>query len=252
MSIWKIDLNSELGQIESALERVSRNTLKPLLKDTIETASANLDSVVDRASESLNEVVKSAGLQLNESIDRLSSEVHNHRTITKDDVKDLISFATSQMGEMLDQRIFALKEETSNLINDKTQMLRQELEDAAIKSRKTMYTNAAISIGAATCIAVLSIIYKKISLDQIDLLSTFRIVFLALSVGSGILGALKLIQQWRGMSQSKKNTTTVVIGYLGILRPNGAFGLFILSLILLLVWWSLLHLPKFPWSLKII
>ncbi len=161
MAIWKADLSNELGQIETAMVRVSENTVKPMLNESIAMASAHLDQVVDRASSSLNQVVANAGKQLNESIDRLSSEVHSHRSITKDDIKELIEFATAQMGDMLDQRISALKEETSNLINDKTQMLRQELEYAAIRSRKTMYTNAAISIGAALCMAVVGFFYKK-------------------------------------------------------------------------------------------
>ena len=245
MAIWKADLSNELGQIENAMVRVSENTVKPMLNESIAMASEHLDQVVDRASSSLNQVVANAGKQLNDSIDRLSSEVHSHRSITKDDIKELIEFATAQMGDMLDQRISALKEETSNLINDKTQMLRQELEDAAIRSRKTMYTNAAISIGAALCMAVVGFFYKKMSLDQIDLLSVFRIALLSLSVGSGIASVLKIVQHWRSMSEAKKNTTTVVISYLGVLRPNGAFGLFVLSLILLLGWGGLLHMPKF-------
>lgn len=245
MAIWKADLSSELGQIENALVRVSENTLKPMLNESIATASTQLDQVVDRASKSLNDVVAQAGEQLNASIERLSSEVHSHRSITKDDIKELIEFATNQMGTMLDQRISAMKEETSNLINDKTQMLRTELEDAAIRSRKTMYTNAAISIGAALCMAIVGFLYKQVSLDQIDLLSIFRIALLSLSVGSGIASILKIVQQWRSMSASKKNTTTVVISYLGVLRPNGAMGLFVLSVILLMGWGGLLHLPKF-------
>ncbi|MFZ6819415.1 hypothetical protein ACO0KW_13985 [Undibacterium sp. Ji22W] len=245
MAIWKADLSNELGQIENAMVRVSEDTLKPMLSESIAMASTHLEQVVDRASNSLNEVVENAGKQLNESIDRLSSEVHSHRSITKDDIKELIEFAADQMGNMLDQRISALKEETSSLINDKTQMLRQELEDAAIRSRKTMYTNAAISIGAAICMAVVGFFYKQVSLDQIDLLSIFRIALLSLSVGSGIASILKIVQHWRSMSESKKNTTTVVISYLGVLRPNGAMGLFVLSVVLLMGWGGLLHLPKF-------
>ena len=102
MAIWKADLSNELDQIENAMVRVSENTVKPMLSESIAMASEHLDQVVDRASTSLNQVVEHAGKQLNESIDRLSSEVHNHRSITKDDIKELIEFATVQMGDMLD------------------------------------------------------------------------------------------------------------------------------------------------------
>ena len=44
------------------------------------------------------------------------------------------------------------------------------------------------------------------------------------------------------MNQEKKNTTTVTIGHLGILRPNGALGLFFLSIFLLFGWGWLLHI----------
>ncbi|AZP13218.1 hypothetical protein [Undibacterium parvum] len=44
------------------------------------------------------------------------------------------------------------------------------------------------------------------------------------------------LQRWRRMKLAKKGVASVVIGYFGVLRPNGAIGLFALSLLLLAVW----------------
>jgi len=119
MALWKADLTGEIQDIKDAVNEVAKETLHPLVKDVIGEASDRLDKIVVEASHSLNQVVKNAGLQLNSSIDRLSKEVHDHRSMTKDDVKELIGFAANQFGQMLDQRITALRDETSNLINEK-------------------------------------------------------------------------------------------------------------------------------------
>ena len=233
MALFNFDVRQELGQIEDALSRVAQKTLKPILDESIEKAGNNLNSVVENAGE-----------QLNLNIKLLSEEIHSQRQITKDDIKSLIDYAASKFGSTIDERVEMIKHEASILINDKVQVLRNELESAAIRSRRTIFVNASISIGAAITMAVLGFIYKKISLEpnQIDMLMIFRILLVSLSVGSGIASALTIIQRWRGMNQSKKNIATVTLGYLGIFRPNGALGLFFVSILLLIGWGWLLHL----------
>jgi len=235
MALFNFDVREELGQIEGSLSRVAEKTIKPILVESIETAGNNLHEVVESASE-----------KLNLSIKLLSDEIHSQRQMTKDDIESLIDYAAVQFGATLDKRIETIKLETSHLINDKVQVFRGELEDAAIRSRKTMLTNASISICAAIFMAIIGFTYKRISLDpsQIDMLMIFRISLVSMSVGSGIASALTIVQRWRCMNQAKKNITTVTIGYLGILRPNGALGLFFLSVFLLFGWGWLLHLAK--------
>jgi uncharacterized membrane protein YagU involved in acid resistance len=51
-------------------------------------------------------------------------------------------------------------------LTEKISHVKAELEDAAIRSRKTLYENIALSVAAAVAMAVVGIIYKKISLGQ--------------------------------------------------------------------------------------
>ena len=238
-------LSENIKQLSAEIHdqrRMTKEELEVLIESATAKLGANMSVVVADAGTQLNSVVANAGERLNESIKQLSAEVHDHRRITKDDIFELIDYATARMGETLDQRISTLKTETSNLITEKTQMLKLELEDAAIRSRKTIYTNVAASVGGAILVALLSLVYKKVSLGQIDMLVVFRICLVSLAVGSGISSVLKMAQRWKEMNQAKKGITTVMIGYLGVLRPNGAMALFGLSVALLLGWGWLLHI----------
>lgn len=67
--------------------RVSENTVKPMLSESIAMASEHLDQVIEKASKNLNEAVENAGKNLNDSIERLSSEVYSHHSITKDNIR---------------------------------------------------------------------------------------------------------------------------------------------------------------------
>lgn len=225
MAFDPLNLKQASEHFEVGLNRVIDERVGPLV-----------DRSIHQVSTELSEVIRQAGVQIDRNIALLSDEIHSQRSMTKDDIKELIDYSASQIGAALDQRIQVIKHETSTLINEKVDLLKCELEDAAVNSRKTMYANVAISIGAAVVMALIGLIYKKISIGELDLLNVFRVSLLSCATFTFVLSILKFIQRWRGMRRVKRGVATVAIGYFGVLRQNGATGLFLLSLCLMAGW----------------
>lgn len=223
-----LSLKSGAEQVEGVMERLVDSRIAPMVEQSIQQVSAEL-----------RDVVAKAGQQIDRNIGVLSQEIHDHRSMTKDDIMSLIDYAANQFGQAIDARVLAAKAEASALINEKVTMLKADLEDAAITSRKTMYTNVAISIGAALVMAAIGLVYKKISLGELDPWAVFRVSLLSCATFTSVLAGLKALQRWRGMNRAKKGVAAVAVGYLGVLRPNGALGLFCLSVLLLIGWWAL-------------
>lgn len=226
MAIFTTDLSGELQQIKAAADDVVRNSLNPALQQVIQQAGGELNSVVERA-----------GVQIENSIATLSREVHSQRQLTSQELKDLIDYAAEKFGQTFDSRLQQARGEATQFIEERVAHLRQELEDAAVRSRRALYANLAISVATALCMAIVGIVYKKISMGEIDLVAAFRVLLLSAAAGTGVYSALKTVQQWLGLNRAKKNAATVVLHHLSLLRPNGAFGLFLLSLMLLAGWY---------------
>ena len=225
MALFTTDLSGELSQIQEAIGEVVDRKLNPMIGSAISQAGNELGSVVKQVSD-----------QLQSNITLLSNEIHAQRRVTKDDIMLLIDYAADKIGKTVDERISVAKQEVSQLLTEKIAHVRGELEDAAVRSRKVLYFNLSVSVLTALIMAVIGVLYRKITLDQLDIFSLFRVLLLSSAAGTGLFSALKLFTTWRGMNRSKKNVAAIAIGYLGILRPNRALGLFVLSLGLLLSW----------------
>lgn len=225
MGIFDVNLKPELEQLESAVGRVVDNKFSPLVERAIK-----------QAGDSLNGVVLEASVQLQSNIQTLSDEIHNQRRMTREDIEGLIDYAAIKMGESIDQRVERIRQETSVLLEEKIGVLKNELNDAAIRSRRTLYFNLCVSIGSALLMAAIGLVYKKISLGQLDVFTLFRVLLLASVVGTGAFSLLKLIGQWRGLNREKRNVSVILVSYLGAMRPNGAVGYFMLSIALASVW----------------
>lgn len=222
MGFDPLNLKDASVQFEQSMGRVIDERLAPLF-----------DRSIKHVSQELSSVIQEAGAQVDRNIALLSDEIHNQRSMTKDDIRSLIDYATLQLGSALDQRITTIKQETSELINQKVEMLKTELNDAATLSRKTMLSNVLISICAAFLMAGIGLIYKKVSIGELSLLSLFRVSLMSCATFTFVLSMLKFIQAWRTMKQRKKGVATVAIGYFGVLKPNGAGILLLLSISLL-------------------
>lgn len=225
VGFFDVDLKPELAQLEAAVNGIVDDKLTPLVDGAIRQAGAELGAVVNQAS-----------TQLQQNIQVLSREIHSQRRMTGDEITRLIDYAAEKIGECIDQRVGQIRRETSELLEEKICVLKSELDEAAVRSRKTLYSNLAVSIGAAVGMAVVGLIYKKVSLGQLDVFALFRVLLLAAAVGTGAFSLLKMLGQWRGMNREKKNLSVVLVSYLGVVRPNGAAGYFLLSVILLAGW----------------
>ncbi|MCS0581006.1 hypothetical protein NX784_05340 [Massilia pinisoli] len=234
MALFTTDWRDELKQVKDAIGDVVDAKLNPMIGGAISQASAELGNVVKQASD-----------QLQANIVVLSNEIHDQRRVTKDDVLALIDYASDKIGKTIDERLGVAKDELSLLVTEKVAHLRTELEDAAVRSRKTLYFNLSVSVLTALCMAAIGVVYRKITLDQLDVYSLFRVLLLSTAAGTGLYAALRMFTSWRGMNRAKKNVAAVAISYLGILRPNGALGMCILSLVLLLCWAFVTFYPSF-------
>jgi hypothetical protein len=234
MAVFNMDWRNELGQIKDTIDKVVDTKLNPMIGGAISQASAELGNVVKEASD-----------QLQANIVLLSNEIHDQRRVTKDDVKLLIDYAADKIGKTIDERIGVAKQELSLLVTEKVTHLRSELEDAAVRSRKTLYFNLSVSILTALVMAAIGLVYRKITLNELDVFSLFRVLLLSSAAGTGLFSALKMFTSWRGMNRAKKNVAAVAISYLGVLRPNGAVGMCVLSLLLLLCWAFVTFYPSF-------
>lgn len=187
----------------------------------------------------VDESIQKASSEIQKHIELVGSEVTSQRQYTKEDIKELIDYTAEKFGTTIDERVAVAKQEVSSLIVEKIALVRVELEEAAVRSRKTLWANVGISVGAAVFMAVVGLIYRKITLEELDVFWLFRVLLLSVATGTGMFALLKTLNQWHAMNKEKKNAVTIAVGYLGALRPNGAVGLFVISLILMVAWYLL-------------
>jgi hypothetical protein len=225
MAIFTTDIKPELNQIKEAAKNLLDESINPMIKGAI-----------NQASEEINKAVEKAGQQIQTNINLLSTEIHDQRQLTRDDLIALVDYAAEKIGTTIDQRLLAVKLEATCFVTERVEHLKKELEDAAIKSRRTLYMNLAISMGSALAMAIIGIVYKKISIGELDLFAVFRVLLLSAATGTIMFAGLKSFHNWLALNKAKKNAATVVINHISVFRPNGAIGLFVVSILLLAGW----------------
>jgi len=228
MSLFDLDIRGEMNQLKTAAGEIVEEKISPMVRESISQAGEELSNVVAQASN-----------ELQNNIRVLSDEIHDQRRLTKEDIMILIDYAADRFGKTVDERIVVAKQEVSSLIVEKIAHVRAELEDAAIRSRKTLWANIALSVLAAVAMAIVGIIYRKINLGELDVFWLFRVLLLSAATGTGLFALLKTITQWRTLNKAKKGAITIAINYLGAIRPNGAAGLFFATLLLAASWFIL-------------
>ncbi|WP_155845400.1 hypothetical protein [Chitinilyticum aquatile] len=233
MALINTDWSKELAQVKAAAGELIDEKVDPLVKSSL-----------TQAGQELSQVIFEAGKQVEANIKMLSEEIHNQRRFTKEELVILIDYASEKLASTIDERLAIAKAEASSLVSEKLAQLKTEFEDAAIKSRKTLYTNIALSVSAAIAMAIVGFIYKKISYGELDIFVVFRVFLLSTAVGTGLFSLLKAITHWQSLNRTKKNIATTLIGYAGSVRPNGAAGLFVISMLLIVIWFSLSYYIK--------
>ena len=203
-------------------------------RDSLIAAS---EAAVDRAGERLGQVVDNASQAIDEKLDKISQELHSQRSLTKDDVRELVDYAAVQFSVVLDQRIAVMRHEITGLIEEKTEYFKAEIDDFFIKrqqdlarERRRLLINIVLAAGAALSVGAVSLFYKGVR--EWDLLTVFRVVLASLAGGYGVWLVVSLLRGWLRMTEHKKDMVFLAARYWGWLRPASIFSTLLVLAIL--------------------
>jgi hypothetical protein len=202
-----------------------------------ESLVAAAEAAVDRAGDRLGQVVDNASRTIDEKLDKISLELHSQRSLTKDDMRELVDYAAVQLSTVLDERIAVMRREITNLVVERTEYFKDEIDEFFIKrqqdlarERRRMLINIVLAAGAALSVGAISLFYKGVR--EWDLLTVFRVVLASLAGGYTVWLALSLLRGWLRMSEHKKDMVFVAARYWGWLRPASIFSTLLVLAIL--------------------
>lgn len=215
-----------------------------MFEKTIDYARESLiaasEAAVDRAGDRLSQVVDNASQAIDEKLDKISQELHSQRSMTKDDVRDMVDYAAERLTVVLDDRIAAMRREIAGLVEEKTEYFKAEIDAFFIKrqqdlarERRRLLLNIVLASGAALAVGAVSLFYKGIR--EWDLLTVFRVVLASLSGGYAVWLILSLLRGWLRMTEHRKDLVFVAARYWGWLRPASIFSTLVMLAILALL-----------------
>jgi hypothetical protein len=220
-----------------------------MFEKTIDYARESLiaasEAAVDRAGDRLGQVVDNASQAIDDKLDKISQELHSQRSMTKDDVREMVDYAAERLTVVLDERIAVMRREITGLVEEKTEYFKAEIDAFFIqrqkdlaRERRRLLINIVLATGAALGVGAVSLFYKGIR--EWDLLTVFRVVMASLAGGYGVWLVLSLLRGWLRMTEHKKDMVFLAARYWGWLRPASIFSsllvlaiLAILSLVLM-------------------
>ena len=196
----------------------------PVFEKTIDYARESLiaasEAAVDRAGERLGQVVDNASQAIDEKLDKISQELHNQRSMTKDDVREMVDYAAERLTVVLDDRIAAMRREIAGLVDEKTEYFKAEIDAFFIKrqqdlarERRRLILNIVLASGAALAVGLISLFYKGIR--DWDLLTVFRVVLASLAGGYAVWLVLSLLRGW--LRPASIFSTLVILAILAVL-----------------------------------
>lgn len=217
----------------------AKDSLAEVSREAIDRAGDRLAGVVkegvSQAGSELKDVIWRASQEIDAKLDKISDELHEQRQFTKDDVRELVDYASDKLGALLDQRMAVAKAEISSLVQDKVEYFKREIDGFFIerqrdlaRERRRLFINVAIAIFASVSLGFVSWLYHQYMGGGLDLFSMFRIVFASLVGGWGAYLAVRVVRRWLSMSEHKKDTLFLVSRYWGVLRPESVFGTLVL------------------------
>ena len=217
-----------------------------------ESSGAAIDRAGDRLSGVLQEGVRAAGLELKEvvagasaeidaKLDKISSELHNQRQFTKDDVKELVDYAADRLSNVLDDRIQVMKREISELVEEKTEYFKAEVDDFFIqrqrdlaRERRRLVMNIVLAFIASLAVGGVSLFYRGLGKEPVDMLTVFRIVLASLAGGYVVYLGSTMLNRWMAMSEHRKDALFLAARYWGWLRPGSVFATLLVLAVMLL------------------
>ncbi len=236
----------EMDYARASLEQVSAHA--------IGEAADKLNNVVregiSEASGELREIVSGASQDIDAKLDKISLELHEQRQFTKSDVKELVDYAAEKLGATMDARVVVMKQEITNLVQDKVEYFKAEVDDFFIKrqldiarERRRLLMNILLAVAASFLMGGVSLMYQRYSAGTVDLLGIFRIVFVSLAAGYLVYMLFSLLRRYRQMSEHRKDVMFLAVRYWGFLRPESVLG-HLLLLGLLAVLYGVVFYPE--------
>ncbi len=224
----------------------AKDSLAEVSREAIDRAGERLSDVVKdgvtQAGTELKDVILQASQEIDVKLDKISDELHAQRQFTKDDVRELVDYAGERLGALMDERIVRAKTEISELVQEKVEYFKREVDGFFIerqrdlaRERRRLFINAAIAILASLSLGFVSWLYHQYLGGDLDVFAVFRIIFASLAGGYGAWLAVKLLRRWLSMSEHKKDTLFLVSRYWGVLRPESIFGTLILVCLMALL-----------------
>lgn len=223
----------------------ARESLATAAEGAIDRAGERLSGVIGDgvrgAGQELKEVVAGASREIDAKLDKISVELHNQRQFTKDDVRELVDYAADKLSGVLDDRIQVMKREISELVEDKTEYFKAEIDDFFIqrqkdlaRERRRMVVNIGLAFVASLAVGGVSLFYRGVDREQMDMLTVFRIVLASLTGGYVVFLGASLLNRWFALSEHRKDALFLAARYWGWLRPGSLFSTFLLLMALLL------------------
>ena len=217
----------------------AKDSLAEVSREAIDRAGERLSDVVkdgvSQAGSELKDVILQASQEIDGKLDKISEELHAQRQFTKDDVRELVDYAGEKLGTLMDERIVRAKVEISDLVQDKVEYFKREVDSFFIerqrdlaRERRRLFLNVAIAVLASLSLGFVSWLYHQTIGGEFDVFVAFRIVFASRVAGYAVWLAIRLLRRWLSMSEHKKDTLFLVSRYWGVLRPESVFGTVIL------------------------
>lgn len=224
----------------------ARESLTRVSEAAIDRAGDKLGNVmsdgIKHAGDELKEVIQGASHEIDLKLDKISIELHNQRQFTKDDVKELVDYAADKLSNVLDDRIQAMKREISDLVQEKTEYFKQEVDSFFVqrqqdlaRERRRLAINIALAFTASVAVGAVSIFYKRLDQAPLDMLTVFRIVLGSLAGGYGVYLVASLLRRWLAMTEHRKDMLFLAARYWGWLRPSSIFATFLILVILVIL-----------------
>ena len=180
--------------------------------------------------------IATAGQEINKNIQTVGKELAEQRTLTKEELEKLITFAAGTFASVLDERIDKAKKEAAMLITEKLTEIRNEMSETATIQKQSAVRNTAIAIFSAVAVAIISLLYKKSLGNNLDIYVTFRSVLIAIVAGHAIWLISKYISNYLNASKLKKDAAFYAAQFLGLFRIKGLVGHLFVILLMAATW----------------
>lgn len=219
----------------------ARDSLVSASESAIDRAGERLSDVVQEgvraAGDELKAVIADASEEIDAKLEKISVELHNQRQFTKDDVRELVDYAADKLSGVLDDRIQVMKREISDLVEEKTEYFKTEVDAFFIqrqqdlaRERRRMVANIGLAFTASVAVGVVSLFFRSQQGGPLDPVTIFRVALAALTGGYGVYLFANLATHWLRLSEHRKDAVFLAMRYWGVLHPESVFW----SLILLI------------------